>query len=645
MLIPLLLVGSLATAIGPFEYDRYMLFELVLCADVIVAGEIEAVASETFEVRVTRAILGGVQGDVLEVERFENWTCAHRWTGYTAGQRVLLFLRQPAATSATFEILGGGGEGEMPLSGSDVVVRGYDVRGYETELGSVDGVQVGGARVALDEIETAVVGFRPAFTWEKGSHRDQIPAIRAKDAEQALAFEQSSRLARHLCEQARSSEAWKGPVEDEGRLIPPERLRRVDESALGCAGPERLNRECAASPFEGSNRFGALAFVGDVDGDGNGDLAAGAAWDCRTSHVCGALWILFLEPDGSVRASTEISEGRGGFPAGLNEFAQLGCALAPLGDLDGDGVPDLVVGAKGWDSPDNRRGGVWVLFLARDGTVSSSLELGATETLQRAGVGKGSGIGAALAALGDLDGDGVAEVAIGQDPDFDLGHKQGRAVWIVSLQRNGHARWARSIRAREDGFSAGSSWFGDALARVGDLDGDGTTELAIADTYDSDGGEVRGAVWVAFLAPDGSLKQKQKISDWAGGFEGRMRDWERFGHALAGPGDVDGDGVADLFVTASSGFWTLNLKRDGTVRSGALLQDPARAWGRKQSFAETIAWAGRGVSGPVLAVKGAVSDEKRGEANVAAAGDRDSPTERDLIWYFALDESGQIVPW
>lgn len=620
------------------RYDRYQLFELVLCADVVVAGHIERVGASTFELRVAEAIVGDELPGRLRVQRFEDWTCASRWTEYRPGQRVLLFLEELGSAAANHQILGGGGEGEMPLTGPDVIVRGYRVRGYEAGEHAVDGIDVEGARVDLGELAAAVRGFRSAFVWEDGTlpRENPVLTIQPRDPELARSFERSSRTALHLCEQARSSPAWTGPVGDEGDLFPPERFRRISAQELECTGAVRLaGRTPDEFGFELWSGFGsALAFPGDVDGDGVGDLAVGAASDSHVGHFCGTLWLLFLDRAGTVKRKTEIGERSGGFPALLNEFASLGEALAPLGDLNGDGVPDLAVGAAGWDGRAERSGGVWILFLGRDGTAVSSVELGSSESLRRAGVGEGYGIGWALACLGDLDGDGLPELAIGQDPQFDLGCKEGRGVLMVSLARDGGVRWVRRLHDREDGFAGRHSWFGAALVRVGDLDGNGTSELAIADTYDDDGGECRGAVWIAFLGPDGSLRRRQKISDWAGGFDGLLRGGESFGAALAGPGDLDGDAVSDLLVGSASGLWTLFLNRDGTVRGHHLVRNPTRALGQRTAFARSLACSGmraRG-SGAFLAV-GGVLGEPRQETRDA------------LVWFFSVGEGARLSPW
>ncbi len=94
-------------------------------------------------------------------------------------------------------------------------------------------------------------------------------------------------------------------------------------------------------------------------------------------------------------------------------------------------------------------------------------------------------------------------------------------------------------------------FFGVSASALGDLDGDGVTDLAVGAYRDDDGGSERGAVWVLFLQADGTVKRHQKISDTEGGFTGTLDDDDLFGISVSALGDLDGDGVVDLAVGAT----------------------------------------------------------------------------------------------
>src|SRR6185503_12024498 len=89
----------------------------------------------------------------------------------------------------------------------------------------------------------------------------------------------------------------------------------------------------------------SLAAVGDVDRDGESDLAVGAEGDDGGGLDTGAVWLLFRDSTGAVQGELEIGAASGGFPGALEAQDNFGSGLAPLGDLDKDGVLDLAVGA------------------------------------------------------------------------------------------------------------------------------------------------------------------------------------------------------------------------------------------------------------------------------------------------------------
>jgi hypothetical protein len=622
---------AMAAFSRPVDYGRHLLFELTAQSDVIASGSIVRVHGETFEFAVDEVLVGDVSTRALEVVRFEDWTCHHRWTEYAVGQRLLLFLRRDEHDAMLLNVIGAGDEGEMPFVGDHVIAENsnsFRVHGYEVGLHEAAGAPMTGTALPFAELSEAIRGFRSACSWSGTPWSDSSKIGPRESLEDVRRFARTSTLARHLYEEASTSRSWILPSSD----VP---VSLDCASMKSIVGREVEFAEQLGKPLRPRNGYDsgfgrALARPGDIDGDGIEDLIVGAPWENRSGHHNGAMWVLFLDSVGQVKALREIRGQPGGVPA--NEFTKGLAAIAPLGDLDGDSIPDIVVGAPNWDGAEDGGGGVWVLFLKRDGSVSRAVEIGHSDVLRSLGVRAESGIGSSFASLGDLDRDGAIEIAVGQNPRLDFGRENGRAVYIVSLGRDGTPLRAQRIHSHKDGFADDYSDFGDALAALGDVNHDGTPDLAIADSSDDDGGWRRGAVWVIFFAPDGSIRGRQKISDWSGDFEGHLTDGTELGKSLTGAGDIDGDGVPDLLVGSHKGLWTVLLNADGTVRSHKRVEivDPSRE--QRVRVGASITCSGRGADGTesMVAVGGTL-----GEA---------APFE-SLIWWLRLDSEGRLVPW
>src|SRR5262245_19224165 len=151
---------------------------------------------------------------------------------------------------------------------------------------------------------------------------------------------------------------------------------------------------------------------------------------------------------GTVRSEQKISETAGGFGGNLDPGDYFGSSVAALGDLDGDGVGDLAVGAPRDDDGGSDQGAVWILFLNADSTIASEQKISETaggfgETLDPS-----DRFGSSVAALGDLDGDGTRDLAVGATGE---GRAEG-AVWILFLNADGTVASEQKISETAGGF-------------------------------------------------------------------------------------------------------------------------------------------------------------------------------------------------
>ena len=161
--------------------------------------------------------------------------------------------------------------------------------------------------------------------------------------------------------------------------------------------------------LDGSHYFGtSVVALGDVNGDGITDLAVGAYGDNDGGSYAGAVYVLFMNV--TVIGAQKISNLHGGLSAfyTLDAYDQFGNSLAALGDWNGDGIPDMAVGAYN----DNA---VYIIFLNSDGTAGGMQKIsnshGGLSSFYT--LGSSDGFGSSLAAIGDLNSDGIADLAVG----------------------------------------------------------------------------------------------------------------------------------------------------------------------------------------------------------------------------------------
>jgi len=269
------------------------------------------------------------------------------------------------------------------------------------------------------------------------------------------------------------------------------------------------------------DRFGnSLAAPGDVDSDGVVDLAVGSTGGDDGGTDAGAMYMIFLETSGNIKSAQKISMLYGNLDAfyTLDSGDVFGTSIAAPGDIDGDGVVDLAVSARGDDDGSSSAGAVYVIGLQTNGNVKSAQKIsmlyGNFDSFYT--LNYDSGLGYSVAALGDVEGDGVIDLAAGTFYDHDEGGESGSA-FILFLQTEGIVKSAQKISNLYGNFDTFYTlglfyWFGQSVAALGDINGDGMEDLAVGATGDNDGGPGEGSVFLLCLQSDGSVGNANKLS-------------------------------------------------------------------------------------------------------------------------------------
>ena len=344
----------------------------------------------------------------------------------------------------------------------------------------------------------------------------------------------------------------------------------------------------------------AVGGIGDIDNDGIQDIAVGTTADDDENTNAGAVYILFMNANGTVSSSQKISGTAGDFTATLDISDNFGYSVAGIGDLDKDGIEDIVVGAAFDDDGGTDRGASYILFLGVDGKVDGFQKIAdGVGGLTGSTLANSDSFGFAVAAIGDLNNDGIEDIAVGAPGDDDGGSDNG-ALYILFMKVDGTVNSFQKISDTAGGFTATLSGdaFGRPITGIGDINKDGIEDIAVGNTGDDDGGTDRGAVFILFMKTDGTVDSFQKISDTAGGFTGTLDDSDFFGgHALDLIGDIDNDGIQDIAMgavgdddggTGRGAVYVLFMKNaaSGAVTTTATLSDSS-SLSHAQSLAGT----------------------------------------------------------
>ena len=282
---------------------------------------------------------------------------------------------------------------------------------------------------------------------------------------------------------------------------------------LGSASGLAASPAWSAAGGQGGARFGsAVAGAGDVDGDGYDDVLVGAAGDDTGALDAGRAYLYLGSPAGLTSAPVWTVEGE---QAGEG----LGSALG-AGDVNADGYADVVVAAPFFDGVGSHSGRAWMYR-------GSALGLASDPEWTAEGA-QGAEFGWSVT-VGDLNGDGPAEVIVGAPGDSGVGR-------------------VRVFRGSTVGLLEGSRWeaagdrpdlrFGSSVASAGDVDGDGSGELVVGNDPARRGSQGIDPVRV-FYGDEMVMPEP---------------DWAASGAWLVeSAGDVNGDGYGDALAADHGG--------------------------------------------------------------------------------------------
>ena len=385
---------------------------------------------------------------------------------------------------------------------------------------------------------------------------------------------------------------------------------------------------------------GSVSSAGDVNGDGFDDLIIGAgSADPNGTSGAGESYVVFGHDQGfAPNLNLSTLNGRNGFVInGVDAGDISGGSVSGAGDINGDGLDDLIIGAPVAD-PNGRESGESYVVFGRNQNFAPSLNLAnlnGSNGFVINGVDPRDFSGGSVSGAGDVNGDGFDDLIIGAgsaDPNGTsgagesyvvFGHDQGFAPNLNLSTLNGRNGFV--INGVDAGDISGGS-----VSGAGDINGDGFDDLIIGAYYAApNGNDNAGASYVVFGHERG-FAPSLDLADLNGrnGFVlNGIDENDRSGRSVSGAGDINGDGFDDLIIGAPN----------GNFGAGASYV----VFGRNQDFTASLDLADlNGGNGFVLNgvdIYGSAGD------SVSGAGDINGDGLDDLIIGAPLVESSGIT--
>ncbi|MCP4918923.1 MAG: hypothetical protein GY913_18610 [Proteobacteria bacterium] len=306
---------------------------------------------------------------------------------------------------------------------------------------------------------------------------------------------------------------------------------------FGGSSPSSGDTDSATAVFEGDSgdETGAGVALADLDGDGLVDVAIGAPRADDAAVDAGAVHVFANAAfSGSIDAPVDRDMVLTGSASSSKPKA--GTAVMSPGDIDGDGVDDLLVGAPGDDAAYTNAGAVHIWY---GGTISGTVDLAGEAAIE--GETAGDSLGEALSGA-DADGDGQADIAIGSRLSDSAATDAGRGYLVLGDAYTGSNDIATVAAADVVGDSS-LDYLGTSIL-LADVDGDGFADLFLGAPRDDGGGSDAGVVYV--FEDGSSLSGSYAAADADGIIEGDDSH-QKVGSGLAA-GDLDGDATVDLVV-------------------------------------------------------------------------------------------------
>ena len=268
----------------------------------------------------------------------------------------------------------------------------------------------------------------------------------------------------------------------------------------------------------------SVSLAGDVNGDGYSDVIVGAGKFTDGQTREGRAYIYAGSASGITNSPFWTVESN-------QAYSEFGGSVSTAGDVNGDGLSDVIIGAKSYEDDSTNEGTAFVYY---GNATSMSTTPSWTKDIDQ----RDAYFGCSVATAGDVNGDGYADVIIGAY-GFENGKlDEGKAfVFFGSIS----------------GLSTSSDWYetsnqqyaklGWSVATAGDVNGDGFSDIIISAPLYGNEQANEGRAFIYYGYADGL----RTLVNWT--FESNQPN-SNFGNSVSTAGDVNGDGYSDVIISA-----------------------------------------------------------------------------------------------
>lgn len=289
----------------------------------------------------------------------------------------------------------------------------------------------------------------------------------------------------------------------------------------------------------------AMSGGGDVNGDGFDDFLLGTFHNSVQGQDAGAVYLLLGRPAEQWVIHDSVSQANAIF-YGERRFEAVGYSVANNGDLNGDGIDDILIGASaGNDKIRSKPGKVYIVLGRATADWGNSFILSDSANGAFTGENGQDLAGESVAIIGDVNGDGYEDFLVGA-PEYDYPDMEASGKVYLVLGRS--SGWALDKELASDSqasfiLSRNNAHVGFSVAGAGDVNHDDIPDLLIGAPGISRSYVIFGRREVNW-GKNFDLKQADLV------IKGEQYGGERNGHCVRGAGDLNGDGIDDMLISA-----------------------------------------------------------------------------------------------